>query len=89
MRITRTSEKTLNLIKARDKANKGCQVCPCCGETQSVGDYIAKGFLNRGILSGLCKNHIAGIFKLKYMQIDCYKCYTCGAEWESEPYECE
>lgn len=89
MKITKTAEKVQAFEKAKMKANAGCEVCPCCGETQSVGYYISKGFLHRGISSGLCKTWVKGIFKIKNMHVDCYRCYTCGAEWESEPYEYE
>lgn len=70
------------------KANAGCKMCPCCGETKTDFEYIKEGIFNRGVSVGLIsKTWVEGIFRMKGMKCDCYKCYSCGAEWESEPYE--
>jgi len=70
------------------KANMGCNICPCCGESKNSLYYLNKGIVNRGILSGMiCKSWVEGLFLSKYKQTDCYSCLTCGAEWESDPYQ--
>ena len=95
MKITKTDKEVSNSELRKSIANQGCNICPCCGETKTTYDYMDEegipkfllGGLSKGIDSTFCKNYCKGFFNMKYMQIDCYKCYTCGAEWESEPYE--
>lgn len=51
-------------------------------------EYVKEGIYNKGIISGLVSTTwTKGLFKFKHMQADCYKCETCGAEWQSDPYE--
>ncbi len=88
MRITKTPLQHAAFENARKKANTGCGICPCCGETKSTTDYIKIGILNKGVRKGgLNKTWADGIFHMRNMKCDCYKCYSCGAEWESEPYQ--
>ena len=87
MKITKTSEKIAQLNANKMLANIGCKVCPCCGETENALEYISEGIYNKGIFSGVTRTFTKGIIKLKVMEVDCYKCETCGAEWESDPYE--
>lgn len=87
MKITKTNKEYSNEIKRRKDANKGCKVCPCCGEKKTLDYYIEKGKGIKGISGGLYSNIIKGFFNPKILRVDCYRCYTCGAEWESEPYE--
>lgn len=88
MKVTRTPQDYEDRMTRKAIANRGCNVCPCCGETKNKMDYIAEGIFNKGVRSGLiCKHWAQGILRTKYMQIDCYSCDTCGAEWESEQYE--
>ena len=87
MKITKTNKMHNGAIARRTIANKGCDVCPCCGENKDAVEYMEEGIFNKGIFSGIVKDYCKGFFKMKYMQIDCYSCETCGAEWESEPYE--
>lgn len=88
MKITKTN-KTFAAAEARKTAaNMGCHICPCCGETKSTWDYVRKGIYNKGLsMGGMCKEWCEGIFATRYMRIDCYSCKTCGATWESDPYE--
>lgn len=83
MRITRTSDRAKFLETVKQNANIGCDKCPCCGETKSSMEYYS----NKGIVSGISKTWFKGFFKVKSMRCDCYSCLTCGAKWESEPYE--
>lgn len=55
-------------VKIKDKKI----ICPFCGEDNLDIDYIRKGLLNRGIVTGLC-------FMNTNTQI--YKCNTCGGQW--------
>lgn len=87
MRITKTSDHATFLKNAKRVANIGCNKCPCCGETKQSTEYILIGEWNKGIVSGLQKTWAEGFFKMKSMKCDCYHCLTCGAQWESEPYE--
>lgn len=89
MKITKSSKEAASFKAAKIAANAGCNVCPCCGENRSQLDYLRDGITMKGVSDGICKNWIEGFFRVKYMQTDCYKCYTCGAEWESKPYEVE
>lgn len=88
MKITQTGDRAALVKKYKEKANTGRSVCPNCGEKESLLSYLDKRILNKGVSSGfISKSWATGFFKTKYMQIDCYKCNTCGCEWESEPYE--
>lgn len=87
MRITKTSDRVAAFNNAKRVANIGCDTCPCCGETKQSIDYFIAGEFNKGIVSGIQKTWAQGFFKMKSMKCDCYNCLTCGAKWESEPYE--
>lgn len=51
-------------------------VCPYCGETKSLLDYIREtGKLNKGVSGGLIQTD----FLTSY---ECYSCNTCGAQWK-------
>lgn len=83
MRITYIPEETT----PREKANHGCNICPYCGETKSFLEYLLVGECSKGIVSTGTLHWSEGFFKIKTKYVDCYKCYTCGAKWESDPYE--
>ena len=69
-------------------ANLDCHKCPCCGETKTTAQYVADGIYNKGLSSlPLTKSWVKGLIRMRHMRCDCYKCYSCGAEWESNPYE--
>lgn len=88
MKITKTNQKCISSQQRKQLANFGCNVCPCCGETKSELEYFKQNIFNKGISGGMIHKHWAeGLFRPRYMRIDCYKCYTCGAEWESDAYE--
>ena len=74
MKIIKTANVAFINKRNRKEANVGCLDCPFCGAY--------------GIdLIPTTKSYTKGIFKIKYMKIDCYHCRKCGAEWESEPYQ--
>lgn len=77
MKITKTSKRMSELKTAKEIANKGCDKCPCCGEIYNGLPLEKSWYQGRLFRKG------------RYMKIDCYTCDSCGAEWESEPYEYE
>lgn len=89
MKITRTADDVQARNERRRKANEGCGVCPCCGETKNHFYYKCRNIWDRrGIDYGLtAKRWTKGIFIKRHMRIDVYHCGTCGADWESNPYE--
>lgn len=88
MKITKSSKEAASFASMRTVANVGCDVCPCCGENKSWIQYMKEGVYNKGVMSGaLNKTWVEGVFRMRNMKCDCYKCYSCGAEWESEPYQ--
>lgn len=88
MKITKSSKEVALYEAIKNVANAGCNVCPCCGETKTCRDYIMNGIFNKGIIAGFhSKTWVKGFFHMRNMRCDCYKCYSCGAEWESEPYQ--
>lgn len=87
MKITKTSNEAKTLEDRKALANIGCYTCPCCGETKLSIEYFAEGVLHKGLIVGICRTWAKGLFKFRYMRVDCYYCDTCGAKWESDPYE--
>lgn len=91
MKITKSSNEASRLNALKETANAGCLVCPCCGEKKSHVQYMKEEgvFTHKGVSGGIYRSWAAGGFfkKIKNMRVDCYQCYTCGAQWESEPYE--
>lgn len=85
MKITKTNKDVINRNHRKSLANEGCDKCPCCGETKELRFDYENG--TTGIDSGMRRDWREGFFKPKHMRVDCYTCHTCGAEWESEPYE--
>ena len=96
MRITKTPEdiafeKELEEKRVRQikKANEGCWHCPCCGETLTFSQRLKMGEKEKGILKGLIpipRPTYKFLFFPVMKSVDIYKCYTCGAEWESDPF---
>lgn len=96
MKITQTADEYNNYQKLKYSALKNCDKCPCCGETKSHLEYIKEGTILKGISSLSCKCwygkqnggfYLFRDYKNKHWKVDLFVCYTCGAEWKSEPYE--
>lgn len=86
MKITKTSHDANIESAARTAANIGCDKCPKCGEYHPMEEYVKDSTMGKGIISLGPRIVTKGLIKLKIYNIDCYKCLTCGTEWESEPY---
>lgn len=71
---------------AKEKANAGCNICPCCGESSRMYVEFANKPHVRGIAHNSC-DYYRGFFKQRHYVIDKYHCYSCGAEFESDVYE--
>ena len=94
MRILKDSRVENDYEKRRKEANIDCDICPCCGETRRAqfGSRGNETINDDGKLYGISQRKIkfiSGFFKIKYMEKDNYFCHTCGAQWESDPYERE
>lgn len=84
MKITRTSREYKSKRQLKEEALRGCDVCPCCGETKKYLDYLKDDVMGYGILQSLSRHWYKDG---KQYTVDCFSCETCGAAWESEPYE--
>lgn len=65
----------------KERANKGCNVCPHCGmkDIEDKSKDIASIFRK--------ESRTYRRYSYNYQTvIDCYVCPKCGAEWESDPY---
>lgn len=95
MKIIKTPDSQNEKKIAKARALEGCNVCPYCGETKEYFDpkRLLESIINNipfkydGIeclgefLHGSIFTFFKGLFVTRY------KCHTCGAEWESEPYK--
>lgn len=85
MKITKVPKKYDMLEYEKEKALKGCDICPFCGESRPftlIGNRVV------GVAGGVCYMTTVrtGLFKWESMQVNCFTCETCGAKWESEPF---
>ena len=85
MKIIKTSDDAIKEKAARAKANEGCSICPCCGNSKLVKPFekpLSQIEQNDGIVM---YTYGAEDF-WKIGKIDSYTCNKCGAQWESEIY---
>lgn len=87
MKITQTASDAKRLNTNKSIANRGCNVCPNCGERSDYVKNLFSGKKTGGILNGGQRTWSSGFFKTKHWKVDTYKCMTCGCGWESDPYE--
>ena len=100
MKVTRTVYEYNKKQQLKNKALRGCNICPCCGETKKYIEYLRQGVDNKGILNGTYRSYYGRIdeedrsifssiipHESKHWKIECFSCLTCGAKWESDPYE--
>ena len=69
-------------LEEREKANEGCNVCPCCGCSKTY-NYASGKYIN--CITKETKR-VKSENPFKIMLIDCYECPVCGAKWESGLY---
>ena len=88
MKITKTSKDAQIEYLSRKDSLSGCDVCPCCGESKDLWYYINNfGKIEKGIVEiGQRRSTRGNFFNMKVFAVDCFKCLTCGTEWESEEY---
>ena len=94
MKIITTQEQSLRRKAREAKANAGCDICPCCGESKESWEYLGDNILNKGIVRGVqrtveVKTKVALLrwfSSAKTKTVNSYWCQTCGAEWESDPF---
>lgn len=96
MKITKLPDSQDEKKIAKAKALEGCDTCPYCGETR---EYLSVKELFNSIRNDIPYNKYNGIECLgeflygslfafyKVLFVTRFKCHTCGAEWESEPYK--
>lgn len=75
MKILKISDKPTVMQKERTEANKGCDICPCCGN-EDIKQYLDPVTYKKGFW-----------FWKRFYRIDCYTCQECNARWQSEPFE--
>ena len=88
MLITKTPNETRERKRQIELANAGCHKCPYCGEQMDLSEALNKGYvLNKGIsMYTIQRLYKTGFLKSEYKTVSLYRCLTCGAEWESDPY---
>lgn len=85
MRITRTPDDIKKALAARKRANKGCYVCPYCGNNKVVDAFDVE-HREDAIIRMTFHTVKESLFHYKSGSIDTYKCMKCGSTWESEIY---
>lgn len=84
MKIIRSSNMTNNRFSTPRS------ICPCCGETKQF-QIIHNKFTGRDQFIGVdyisTRTECKGIIRTKLICTDVFMCHTCGAKWESDPYE--
>ena len=74
MKIIKTSEQIEQGKKNRQKANIGCDICPCCKSKNVEYQFTHSSTEFK-------------IFSVKFYDVDRWKCNNCGTIYESEPYQ--
>lgn len=87
MKITKGADILLKEKLNKERASIGCNKCPICGETRKHMEAITKTGKSEGILSATYSTFSKGLFRTKYFRVDHYTCLSCGAKWDSDPYE--
>lgn len=82
MRIIKTFNDIIKEKVARTRANKGCSICPCCGNSKLNKPFESTLYYKDGINMRIYR--VEGSWKTG--KVDYYTCQNCGAEWESKIY---
>ena len=90
MKITKMGIDPEHIAKLRELekiAKLDCDKCPCCGEAKSFDEYFDENIIDKGIIESSGRELIGKWNNRKLYETTYYRCKTCGAMWESEPYE--
>lgn len=82
MRIIKTFNDIIKEKAARTRANKGCDICPCCGNSKLNKTSESTLYYKNGINTSTYR--VEGSWKTG--KVDYYTCQNCGTEWESKIY---
>mgnify|MGYP002623915622 CR=1 FL=1 len=89
MKITKLPNVLDPSLMIQKKMREKFAVCPFCGESRRKDLYGKFGveLINYVPSKGYYGRAKGDWFGPKHLyHIDCYRCRTCGAEWESDPY---
>lgn len=104
MKIIKLPDEFDMKVYLKEKELEKCSICPFCGETRDYIDSIKEGLDYKDWygIDSICKtwygrNDEFEPFsfkklipqKWKHWKVVCFSCKTCGAKWESDPYENE
>lgn len=93
MKITFTAEDYKTFEKERREANKGCYICPCCGEYRQsfvydmLGENLPLRRIGIDIHTERRKIYDPKLDEFTNASIDCFLCNNCHTQWESEPFD--
>lgn len=90
MKIICTPKKVEKKDKRREKANRGCYVCPYCGNNNAIikiADYSRIRSKEENSLQDCITMATYGASSFfKTGQVDFYTCKKCGTQWKSNVY---
>jgi len=88
MKITKLPDSLDPSTIIKKKIDELNSICPFCGETGNHN--LNEGGIARGAYRTWFgkQDHSLKSFlkKSHHWRVNLYECYTCGAEWESDPY---
>lgn len=94
MKITKNPDKYDMNVYLREKVLKECYICPFCGEVRTYNPFKVDkdnklikpyGVWDTNIYHD--KSISVGLLKRKSMKVKHFQCMSCGAKWESDPYD--
>ena len=95
MKLTKLPDSCDPNLLIKERSRKIFSVCPCCGESKNYhllennGGVERIEYVNPNGWYGPAKGYWIGLLfpnRWYHWRIDNYKCHSCGAEWESDPY---
>lgn len=90
MKIIWSPKKGEEKDKRRKKANRGCYVCPYCGNDNEIVKLEDYSRIRSKEKNNLCDCITVATYGatsfLKKGQVDLYTCKKCGTQWQSNIY---
>lgn len=86
MKITKTSNEAQNFKMNKEVANKGCYICPFCGQKIEFGGVCTTWYGYKDPSTETLFTELFSKEPKHHYKVDYYHCWKCGAEWESDPY---